>query len=146
VHLIKQRSTSNKNVRVVVNPPIPQATGNPNMPNDFGTPGPAATEAPPASTPTPKPACSAPDVPAKAIDAITPQAPLDAPDAQATAKIKVDLDASGNVAGVSVYATTGSPQLDRAALEAARESRYEPEERNCKKVSGSYLFTVDFEE
>lgn len=65
---------------------------------------------------------------------------------QATAKIRVDLDATGAVLRAVVYESTGYPQLDRAAVEAARESRYAPEEKNCRSTSGSYLFTVDFSE
>ncbi len=45
----------------------------------------------------------------------------------------------------SIYESTGYLQLDRAAIAAARASRYAPEERDCKTVSGSYLFVVDFE-
>ena len=105
------------------------------------------TTTPTMDTPTPKPACSAPDVPAKATAAITPQEPPIASDQglTGTAKIKVDLDASGTVVGTSVYLSTGSTQLDQAALDAARQSRYAPEQIDCKDVSGSYLFTVEFQ-
>lgn len=105
-----------------------------------------ATSAPSAPTPTPKPACSAPDVPAKAIDAIAPETPPDSPEATAIAKVKVDLDASGAVTNAAIFESTGYAQLDRAAIEAARESRYAPEEKDCKNVAGSYLFDVYFQQ
>ena len=109
------------------------------------SPMPGATT--PADTPTPKPACSAPDVPAKATSAITPEEPAIARDQglTGTAKIEVDLDAAGTVVGTSVYLSTGSTQLDQAALDAARRSSYAPEQVDCKDVSGSYLFTVQFQ-
>lgn len=107
----------------------------------------APTAAPFVPTPTPKPACSAPDIAAKTLDAQTPEKPDDtqAQGFMGTVKVKVDLDASGAVVGANVYQSSGSMELDQAALQAARQSRYAPEERDCKNVSGSYLFTVDFQ-
>ena len=98
-------------------------------------------------SPSPKPACSAPDVPAKAVDAVTPDDPPAARDEgiSGMAKIRVDLDDEVNVAGASVFSSTGSAQLDQAALQAARDSRYAPERIDCKDVPGSYLFTVQFQ-
>lgn len=128
--------------------PPPQPTGDPNI---IDTPGPdVAPTAPPfvpAPTPTPKPACSAPDIPAKTTDAQSPDKPDDAQAAGlvGTVKVKVDLSAAGAVLGASVYESSGSMELDQAALSAARASRYAPEERDCKNVPGSYLFTVDFQ-
>jgi protein TonB len=145
MHLVQQHSNKNPNTNASQNPPQIEPTGIPNGGYNFDTPGPQVTGAP-TPTPTPKPACSAPDIPAKAVEAISPQAPPDAQSSNAVAKIKVDLDASGNVVGTSVYESTGYPQLDRAALDAARESRYAPEEKNCKNMPGSYLFTVTFQE
>lgn len=127
-------------------PPI-APTGDPNV---FATPGPddtAPTSGPIATpSPTPKPACSAPDVPAKTLVTQTAERPEDAGGYSGRAKVQVDLDASGNVLGASIYESTGSLELDRAALAAARASRYAPEERDCRNVSGSYLFIVDFEQ
>jgi protein TonB len=128
--------------------PSTQPTGNT---GDFGeTPGPGpsdvgATTAPIVPTPTPKPACSAPDIPARTLVTQAVDKPDDADGYSGEAKVKVDLDASGDVLGASIYESTGSMQLDRAAVAAARASRYAPEERDCKNVPGSYLFIVDFE-
>lgn len=128
-------------------PPI-APTGDPN--DVFASPGPvdvAPTAGPPVfvPTPTPKPACSAPDIPAKTVVTATAVAPDDAAGYTGQAKVQVDLDASGTVVNASIYQSTGSLELDRAALAAARASRYAPEERDCKNVSGSYLFVVDFQ-
>jgi protein TonB len=128
--------------------PLPLPPGTP-QPEDTGDTRPvnAPTGEPSVATPTPKPACSAPDVPAKTL---VTQPPIEPEDARAqglggTAKIRVDLDALGNVMSASVYESTGSMELDRAALDAARQSRYAPEQRDCKAVSGSYLFNVEFQ-
>lgn len=111
----------------------------PGVVNGDGT----ATDSP-APTPTPKPSCSAPDVPARTTFVQSPVVPDDVSENGVTAKIRVDLDSNGTVTGVSVYESAGSMPLDRAALAAARQSRYAPEERDCKNIAGSYLFTVDF--
>lgn len=142
VHLIVQHARPAKGaVTVAVQP---AETGNP-QPLESPGAGPVATALPsPAVTPTPKPACSSPDVAAKAIDTVSPGTPEGVDAVHAVAQIEVQLDAAGNVLNAGVYSSTGYPQLDRAALEAARESRYAPEQRDCKNVAGSYLFTVDF--
>jgi TonB family protein len=127
------------------------STGAPGTPgpSDFGTPGPGPiagpTSEPDVPTPTPKPACSAPDMPARTTFVEQPTVPDTVAQTTATAKIRVDLDGDGNVRNVSVYESTGSMELDRAALSAARQSRYAPEQIDCKNVPGSYLFTVDFD-
>jgi TonB family protein len=128
------------------NPPV-EPTGEPMPSPDGGGVVTAPTSAPLAPTPTPKPACSAPDIGAKAIDPRTPDEPEAARDQGliGTVKVKVDLDPSGSIVGASVYESSGSMELDNAALAAARQTHYAPEERDCKNVPGSYLFTVDFQ-
>ena len=44
----------------------------------------------------------------------------------------------------SVLATSGNRWIDRAALAAARQSRYRAEVRGCAPVGGVYAFVVDF--
>jgi protein TonB len=146
MHLIQQHAPQQHDTSNAVN--VAQTIGEPAPPE--ATPGAQdqSTQGPPSSpAPTPKPACSAPDVPAKAVDPVTPDEPEPARDQgfTGTAKIRVDLDQTGRVVGASVYSSTGSSQLDQAALQAARESRYSPEETDCKDVPGSYLFTVQFQ-
>ena len=146
VNLVHQTNANPKGPVEIVASALP---GTP-VPGDFVTPGPDASgppvpETPAPPTPTPKPACSSPDVAARAIDTITPDTPDDASANGAQAKVQVDLDSSGAVTGVKVYQSSGDQRLDNAAMRAARASRYAPEERNCKDVPGSYLFTVDFQ-
>jgi TonB family protein len=128
----------------IAQPPV-EPTGEP-YPVDSASPDVAPTAAPIVATPTPKAACSSPDVPAKTLVAESPIITDDERNGfNGTAKVKVDLDAAGKVVGTSIYESTGSVPLDQAALAAARESRYAPEERDCKDVPGSYLFAIDFQ-
>jgi TonB family protein len=60
--------------------------------------------------------------------------------------VRVALDRRGTLTGASVLASSGNPWLDRAALSAARLSRFAPEVRNCERVGGEYAFLVDFTE
>ncbi len=58
--------------------------------------------------------------------------------------VRVTLDRRGTLTGASVLGSSGNPWLDRAALSAARLSRFTPEMRNCERVGGEYAFLVDF--
>ncbi len=49
------------------------------------------------------------------------------------------------VLAATVFRSSGSPLLDRAALQAARQSSYAPEIDDCVKVAGDYIFRADFE-
>jgi len=124
-------------------------TGEPTAPGNTGPNGGPGASGPPGdgvpSMPA-APACSDPNAEATTIVAVSPDAPAGdtAIAANTTAMIKVDLDANGAVTGVSVYASAGSPELDQAAMQAARSSTYAPERRDCRPVAGSYLFKVEF--
>ncbi len=142
MHLTNTHPTRTGKVAIAIASALP-GTPEPS-PQASTRPGPQATQEPVIPSPTPKPACSAPDVAAKAIDTVTPQAPEDEQGIAAQTKVKVDLDASGSVTGASVYSSSGYMQLDQAAVRAAKQSRYAPEEHDCKNIPGSYLFTVDF--
>ncbi len=140
----RPHDSPNPNGHVAITPPQP--TGQPYAPGNTGTNGSGGVISQPAlPTDAPGPACSEPNVEAKTIAAVSPdQTASGFAAGNAMAMIKVDLDASGRVTGVSVYASTGSLELDRAAMEAARQSTYAPEMRDCQAVPGSYLFKVEF--
>jgi len=135
------------NLHGVVAIASPEPTGEPIAPGNPGTTG-GAIGQPQLPTGLPGPACSDPNAEAKTLVAVAPDATSSAYDtgANVTALIKVDLDATGRVTGVSVYRSSGTLELDRAALEAARESTYAPELRDCQAVPGSYLFKVEFDQ
>ncbi len=124
----------------------PSSTGEPNAPGNTGKTGDGGTSGP-LTTPaeTAGPACSDPNAEARTLVAIAPDSATgEIMGSSVTAMIKVDLDTDGHVTGVSVYASTGSLELDEAAMRAARESTYAPETRDCRPVAGSYLFKVEF--
>ena len=133
----------NPNGVVAIAPP--EATGEPTAPGNTGTTG-GVIGQPPGPVGPPAPACSDPNAEAKTIVAVSPDAPSSAYGASSdvTAMIKVDLDPSGRILGVSVYRSAGSLELDQAAMQAARQSTYSPEMRDCQAVPGSYLFKVEF--
>jgi TonB family protein len=111
-----------------------------------GTPGPAVPGSPgPAGTP--KPSCANPNVPARSVQTVAADFPEAAREAGATGttQVKVSLFASGAVAGIAIYSSSGNVQLDQAAERAARQSSFSAELRNCQPVAGDYLFRVDFQ-
>jgi protein TonB len=104
-----------------------------------------ATAAPPPPTPTPR-SCAQPHQDATTVS----KAEADYPEmarqqgAVGTVTVKVQLTASGQVAGLGIYKGSGFSALDQEALKAARNSRYSAEVEDCQKVAGQYLFVVDF--
>ena len=91
-------------------------------------------------------ACRQPDASATTVYA----APADVPPIAAamrqsgTAYVRIDLDANGTVRETSIVKSSGTPHLDRAALQAAQQSKFQPEVRDCRPVGGEYIFVVDF--
>lgn len=94
----------------------------------------------------PAAACTAADVPASTTNAVQPDTPALSAlyHLSGTAYVQVDLDAGGAILGTSIAKTSGYYALDRAALEAARESTFQPAIHDCAPVAGSYLYVVDF--
>ncbi|HLI96582.1 MAG TPA: TonB family protein [Candidatus Baltobacteraceae bacterium] len=64
--------------------------------------------------------------------------------ASGIAQVKIDLTAAGDLAGATIFSSSGNPVLDQAALESARMTRFTSEVANCKHVGGSYLYQVEF--
>lgn len=124
---------------------VPQGTA------DKGSTAPPATPAPatptPAPTATPGPKCAVPNADATTVE----KAEADYPDiarqmgATGTAQIQVSLSETGKVLGVTVYKSTNNKALDKAAMDAARSSKFKAEVKDCTPTAGSYLFTVVFE-
>lgn len=123
--------------------------------DDGGGPGvdpviPGEPNAQPSSlipTAPPTPACTAPDVPARTIEAVTPEAPQSAlqEGVAGVADVRVDLAANGDIVAVSIYRSSGSLALDQAALRAARSSRYAAAMQDCRPSAGSYIFKAEFD-
>ncbi len=60
------------------------------------------------------------------------------------ATVLVSVDANGNVTGASVQSSTGSPELDRAALKLAENGQYLPAVYGCKSVGETYQYVAIF--
>jgi periplasmic protein TonB len=120
---------------------VPQGNAT-NAPAVVATPGTAS----PAPTPT-KPACAVPNAPAVATNKVTPDMPEIARQmgASGTAQVKVTLDANGNVTAASIQTSTHNAALDKAAVQAAQQSKYKAEIDNCVPTAGNYLYVVTFE-
>jgi protein TonB len=63
-----------------------------------------------------------------------------------TSVVQVDLSERGTVLSTAILKSSGSRALDRAAMQTARETIYQPETQACKPISGSYALEVHFAE
>ncbi|TQM12330.1 outer membrane transport energization protein TonB [Pseudoxanthomonas sp. 3HH-4] len=61
-----------------------------------------------------------------------------------TVVVQAELDANGNPVNVRVIERSGERDLDRAALSAVRQWRFEPAMRNGKAIASSVKVPVDF--
>lgn len=61
-----------------------------------------------------------------------------------TVVVRVEVDASGSPAGVALVERSGSRDLDRAAMEAVRDWRFQPAQRDGQAVAGALEIPFDF--
>ena len=122
------------------------------IPQGQGTAAPAsappATPAPPPPTPKPTPtplACAHPNVQATTLQAAEPDMPQIAQQQgiSGTVTIQVSLDTTGHVTAAKVLSTP-SALLNNAALQAARNSKFQPAIQDCKAIAADYTFLVEF--
>ncbi|WP_305804851.1 TonB family protein [Stenotrophomonas sp. YIM B06876] len=104
-------------------------------------------EAPEPSTTAATPAPVASDLPVPLVD--HSPAPAYPPAALRSGEsgmvvVRVDVDASGVPAAVTLVQRSGSRLLDRAALEAVRDWRFQPAQNNGQAVPGSIEIPFDF--
>ncbi len=106
--------------------------------------GPGFSTAPPPA-PT-KPPCANPQVAARTVNAVAPDTPDIARQQGITGnvEVKVDLNEKSQVTGVSIY-KTANHLLDKAALDAAKGSRFQTAIENCQPIASSYRFVVEFQ-
>ncbi|HTU69198.1 MAG TPA: TonB family protein [Candidatus Baltobacteraceae bacterium] len=98
-------------------------------------------------SPVPGGSCAQPNRPAQVVTAVIP----DYPDAVAqlhlkatTATVGVETDATGAVTSVWIAVSSGNDDLDHAALDAARKSKFAPALVNCIAVASSFGVQEDF--
>lgn len=133
--------------RIAIATAAPGSGINPNGPDFPASPEPTEAPGTPVPTVQPTPQCTAPDVPAHALNAITPETPELARQEglSGVTEVRVDLAADGSVESVSVFRSSGSTLLDAAAVRAAKASSYAANQRDCKSISGSYIFRAEFD-
>jgi TonB family protein len=151
INTLKQTSQSNNESSEAANTHTAgSTTGVP-----VGTPtGAAATEppappptAPPATpVPTPPPACKNPNVPPHVVAAAQPDTPPIAQQQGITGDVEVvvTLDANSRQSQPPTVRKSPSRILNAAAIDAARQSRFQTEIRNCTPIAAQYLFIVEF--
>ncbi len=111
-------------------------------------PAPPAAVAAPAEAPFPEPTCPHPFVLASVTKAEQPIFPQVVKNegfgGYAVSQIAVAVDTTGKLVDAWVWASSGYPPLDEAALDAARRSKYTAPISYCYAVKGTYLFRADF--
>lgn len=108
----------------------------------------AQVAATPLTTPAPAVTKTCPSQPHDAVvtQAVTPDRPEGAMDADAVGRVVVEVDiaADGSVTHARVHASSGYASLDRAAVDAAAHARYAPASDGCEAIAGTYLYVVEF--
>lgn len=66
------------------------------------------------------------------------------PSHKVSAIVEVTIAPDGKAAAAKIYRSSGDPNVDRAVLAAAEQTKYSPKRVNCVAVRGSYLFRADF--
>jgi len=94
----------------------------------------------------PAPGCAKPEVPAHVVNAVQVDTPLAAMQNNITGAVIVTvmLDADSHVTS-AVVTQSANAVLNKAALLAAKESRYAAAIHDCVSVAGPYLFVVEFQ-
>jgi TonB family protein len=108
---------------------------------DFKTVAQTATDAP---LPTPDPCNHEAQMMNMVIPALPDSGLPLMPGTAYSAKVEVDLDASGKITKATITTSSGNSALDNASLKAATATTYRPKMVNCKGVPDSYIFRTDF--
>jgi protein TonB len=110
------------------------------------SPAPVANVAPPPA-PTVAPVAAAPRHDLAYLDNPAPSYPVFAKRAREQGKVmlRVQVDASGQVAGIDIHESSGYERLDKAALAAVRRWRFEPARLGDRPVAGVALVPITFQ-
>lgn len=122
----------------------PGGTGNGTGAGGNGN-APGFSTAPPPPPPT-KPPCANPNVPPKTLSAYAPDTPDIARQQgiTGTVEVKVDLSEKSQILNVSIYRTANA-LLNKAAMDAAKQSKFQTEIQNCSPIASSYRYIVEFQ-
>ena len=109
-------------------------------------PKPAPSVTPAVASPTPN--CGKLDFPASIAESPPPSDISPAVRGEATSgttRVRVEIDANGNITGAAVLSSSGNSSLDVVAVTMAKDARYNPATHQCKAVASYYDFTAKFE-
>jgi TonB family protein len=122
----------------------PQGTSNSPQPTSAPV---AATPVPPTPTPSPTPlTCAVPNADARTVTPVPPETPAIAQQQGITGEVvvQVTLDENSKIVDAKVIRTPSS-LLNKAALDATRQSVFKTRIANCKPVAESYNYIVEFQ-
>lgn len=90
--------------------------------------------------------CASPNIPAQINGAAFFEMPgiAAAQGVGGTSTLVIQLDANGNLTSSRMYGTSGNRWLDAATQRSARLTQFVPEMQNCRRVGGSYLYSVQY--
>lgn len=140
------KTTNSGNAPASTNKYIPQAGSESGVPQGQGTAPPAAQTASPTATPA---TCANPNHEATVTNQATASYPQSAQDLNlgtVNVTVVVSLTANGSLTDAKIQQSGNNFAIDRAALEAARNSSYAPKVVNCVPVASKYIFAVTFSE
>ncbi len=86
--------------------------------------------------------CTTPNRPGRTVRPIEPDTPRFA--GSGISVVEVVLDPSDKIVNTRILRSAGNSRLDEAAVSAARASEFEGQTFRCRRVAGSYLFSVEF--
>jgi Gram-negative bacterial TonB protein C-terminal len=89
--------------------------------------------------------CPQPNVPARVVHAAEPGYPPEAypTRAKGLVQVRVVLDDRSRLLWTDIQSST-NPVFDESARQAARETTYRTQVRNCRPIPAVYIFTVDY--
>jgi protein TonB len=93
----------------------------------------------PSPSPAPSTACDREAVPAPIVLPDYPDAARGRKLGDVYADVVVQISAKGKVTGAKVKRSSGDPDVDKAAVDAARKSMFLPKLVHCLAVPGSYI-------
>jgi outer membrane biosynthesis protein TonB len=99
----------------------------------------------PTPTPTKPPSCANPNVAPTTINAVAPDTPPIAAQQGITGVVQVlvSLDEQSHIVETKVQSSPSS-LLNNAAVQAAKQSTFRTEVKDCKPVAATYIYSVEF--